>query len=166
MKSQGEDGCLQLLKVRGDDKGKIATTPELNRNKNAVKLMINIYYSKLYTVNLKYKVLGKNSSHIRFKSYFRHSLESNHIATQQKSTSKSDSSTPFLRKTEYLLLNKNTICSHNWTNKLNLFEIWQVCNIKKIPITQGFSHNISDEGFFPYIKNHLLYYKQIIIFCV
>ena len=83
MKSQGEDGCLQLLKVRGDDKGKIATTPELNRNKNAVKLMINIYYSKLYKVNLKYKVLGKNSSHIRSKSYFRHSLESNHIATQQ-----------------------------------------------------------------------------------
>ena len=164
MKSQGEDGCLQLLKVRGDDKGKIAT--ELNRNKNAVKLMINIYYSKLYKVNLKYKVLGKNSSHIRSKSYFRHSLESNHIATQQKSTSKSDSSTPLLRKIEYLLLNKNTICSNNWTNKLNLFEIWQVCNIKKIPITQGFSHNISDEGFFPYIKNHLLYYKQIIIFCV
>lgn len=146
--------------------GKIATTPELNRNKNTVKLMINIYYSKLYAVNLKYKVLGKNSSHIRSKSYFRHSLESNHIATQQKSTSKSDSSTPFLRKIEYLLLNKNTICSNNWTNKLNLFEIWQVCNIKKIPITQGFSHNISDEGFFPYIKNHLLYYKQIIIFCV
>lgn len=146
--------------------GKIATTPELNRNKNTVKLMINIYYSKLYKVNLKYKVLGKNSSHIRSKSYFRHSLESNHIASQQKSTSKSDSSTPFLRKIEYLLLNKNTICSNNWTNKLNLFEIWQVCNIKKIPITQGFSHNISDEGFFPYIKNHLLYYKQIIIFCV
>ena len=166
MKSQGEDGCLQLLKVREDDKGKIATTPELNRNKNAVKLMINIYYSKLYKVNLKYKVLGKNSSHIRSKSYFRHSLESNHIATQQKSTSKIDSSTPFLRKIEYLLLNKNTICSNNWANKLNLFEIWQVCNIKKIPITQGFSHNISDEGFFPYIKNHLLYYKQIIIFCV
>lgn len=141
--------------------GKIATTPELNRNKNAVKLMINIYYSKLYAVNLKYKVLGKNSSHIRSKSYFRHSLESNHIATQQKSKSKSDSSTPFLRKIEYLLLNKNTICSNNWTNKLNLFEIWQVCNIKKIPITQGFSHNISDEGFFPYIKNHLLYYKQL-----
>lgn len=86
MKSQGEDGCLQLLKVRGDDMGKIATTPELNRNKNAVKLMINIYYSKLYKVNLKYKVLAKNSSHIRSKSYFRHSLESNHIATQQKST--------------------------------------------------------------------------------
>lgn len=166
MKSQGEDGCLQLLKVREDDKGKKPTTPELNRNKNAVKLMINIYYSKLYKVNLKYKVLGKNSSHIRSKSYFRHSLESNHIATQQKSTSKSDSSTPFLRKIEYLLLNKNTICSNNWANKLNLFEIWQVCNIKKIPITQGFSHNISDEGFFPYIKNHLLYYKQIIIFCV
>lgn len=166
MKSQGEDGCLQFLKVRGDVKGEIATTPELNRNKNTVKLMINIYYSKLYKVNLKYKVLGKNSSHIRSKSYFRHSLESNHIATQQKSTSKSDSSTPFLRKIEYLLLNKNTICSNNWTNKLNLFEIWQVCNIKKIPITQGFSHNISDEGFFPYIKNHLLYYKQIIIFCV
>lgn len=59
MKSQGEDGCLQLLNVRGDDKGKIATTPELNRNKNAVKLMINIYYSKLYKVDLKYKVLGK-----------------------------------------------------------------------------------------------------------
>ena len=104
---------MQLLKVRGDDKGKIATTPELNRNKNAVKLMINIYYSKLYKVDLKYKVLGKNSSHIRSKSYFRHSLESNHIATQQKSTSKSDSSTPFLRKIEYLLLNKNTICSNN-----------------------------------------------------
>ena len=104
---------MQLLKVRGDDEGKIATTPELNRNKNAVKLMIHIYYSKLYKVNLKYKVLGKNSSHIRSKSYFGHSLESNHIATQQKSTSKSDSSTPFLRKIEYLLLNKNTICSNN-----------------------------------------------------
>lgn len=59
MKSQGEDGCLQLLKVRGDDKGKIATTPELNRNKNAVKLMINIYYSKLYKVNLNIRYLVK-----------------------------------------------------------------------------------------------------------